>query len=68
MALGLSPRVRGHLNRFRASRTCALPGRSVYPRVCGGTSTQALKPLMALGLSPRVRGHHVNFGEFELTR
>ena len=44
---GLSPRVRGNLQRTYQS-----PEQEVYPRVCGGTSQIASR----YGLSPRVRG------------
>ena len=71
---GLSPRVRGNRGRrgavIRAGRSipaCAgEPGagarggwrRRVYPRVCGGTSSQNGKTAINQGLSPRVRGNH----------
>ena len=32
-------------------------GTAVYPRVCGGTDTQAELEILAKGLSPRVRGN-----------
>ena len=70
---GLSPRVRGNLDKFLASDgtlrsipACAgephcrpaTPARSrVYPRVCGGTEMPAGYTLSVGGLSPRVRGN-----------
>ena len=50
---GLSPRVRGNLDRHAAG----LPEKKVYPRVCGGTAAPALFGLGGVGLSPRVRGN-----------
>ena len=45
---------------------CDAPGtRSVYPRVCGGTSTPRSRPEPRVGLSPRVRG---NLGPFREKR
>ena len=74
-ALGLSPRVRGnHWRRYDASpnlRTipaCAgEPYSSAihptpvgdYPRVCGGTKTEAAIARLNEGLSPRVRGNQM---------
>ena len=74
MPKGLSPRVRGKPgSRQQPSRplgsipACAgearpappisLP-RRVYPRVCGGSSSDAANPAAPGGLSPRVRGKH----------
>ena len=74
MGWGLSPRVRGNPTPpdaatppARSIPACAgepyefialIPGKEVYPRVCGGTSwTTALRPTTR-GLSPRVRGNH----------
>ena len=70
---GLSPRVRGNLNRGRGVRknqgsipACAgeplqsapaICKAAVYPRVCGGTVVEHLHPTKAGGLSPRVRGN-----------
>ena len=70
---GLSPRVRGnrrncHVGRCpdRSIPACAgepcpndysIPGRWVYPRVCGGTSPGDHVPNTCSGLSPRVRGN-----------
>ena len=71
---GLSPRVRGNPYRVdrvggchRSIPACAgepLPAhstlgqRTVYPRVCGGTSDDDADAAHAEGLSPRVRGNH----------
>ena len=76
--IGLSPRVRGnqsfdsHLDEVdRSIPACAgepgLPqiptiGQSVYPRVCGGTTTFAGVYVPSEGLSPRVRGNHRRVG------
>ena len=70
---GLSPRVRGNLNRVFAGEigrgsipACAgEPGTdfenvlrfTVYPRVCGGTATPPVTCNDLPGLSPRVRGN-----------
>ena len=70
---GLSPRVRGNPVGWRALRNhlgsipaCAgEPPRSrwaaaqagVYPRVCGGTTTEFVTGGQSQGLSPRVRGN-----------
>ena len=70
---GLSPRVRGNQNfwlavvdRERSIPACAGEPESgasltawqwVYPRVCGGTSTNWAAKKKFLGLSPRVRGN-----------
>ena len=72
-AEGLSPRVRGNLDRGRYNRivarsipACAgepkaVVGRinrnRVYPRVCGGTVPVSNVPRTCQGLSPRVRGN-----------
>ena len=49
------PAVRGNLGGGMAA-----PGRTVYPRVCGGTACQSVFYLNAYqGLSPRVRGNRV---------
>ena len=71
---GLSPRVRGNpsgpLEPGAGSGsipTCAgeprrrctrIPGRRVYPRVCGGTFWCVRRSTGMVGLSPRVRGNH----------
>ena len=73
IAQGLSPRVRGNpqinVRRVYAQRSipaCAgeplwlrrrMLSRRVYPRVCGGTSTDAVHTMRQPGLSPRVRGN-----------
>ena len=70
---GLSPRVRGNLAAPRqawpqgrsipacagepAWRMMMLALKTVYPRVCGGTSRRARNPQLVKGLSPRVRGN-----------
>ena len=75
---GLSPRVRGNLPigvawtcRRRTIPACAgepvygrrvLEGTADYPRVCGGTESEADKILDAAGLSPRVRGNRCILG------
>ena len=72
-AVGLSPRVRGNRcagrRPWRKSRSipaCAGEPKfpllicmalSVYPRVCGGTSTNSAGRPTSTGLSPRVRGN-----------
>ena len=72
---GLSPRVRGNRLlgpcadlRQRSIPACAgepagdkssPASKTVYPRVCGGTSGTALPSGDGKGLSPRVRGNHV---------
>ena len=72
-AEGLSPRVRGNLNRgargmlpTRSIPACAgepcsasVASRSarVYPRVCGGTCRCSTIVTPGAGLSPRVRGN-----------
>ena len=71
--VGLSPRVRGNRRRDdragiapRSIPACAgepapvrgrAPWRTVYPRVCGGTSTTGVVAGDPSGLSPRVRGN-----------
>ncbi len=71
--MGLSPRVRGnhtgaplHAERERSIPACAGEPirppidtlvRSVYPRVCGGTTYLRPTDLLMTGLSPRVRGN-----------
>ena len=76
-ALGLSPRVRGHLalllafqQRKRSIPACAgspapksrRQTRSrVYPRVCGVTMFNSIEEYNEAGLSPRVRGHRAIF-------
>ena len=71
---GLSPRVRGNLDRQLLVRrddgsipACAgeprhlIPDKlilGVYPRVCGGTTFSITIGLGDMGLSPRVRGNH----------
>ena len=70
---GLSPRVRGNLRRDPLVRRPAgsIPAcagepivhiggvgiKGVYPRVCGGTMSRALRAMARRGLSPRVRGN-----------
>ena len=70
---GLSPRVRGNLDRSRTEEgphgsipACAgepqavgdaHQGAQVYPRVCGGTLSKAALARRIAGLSPRVRGN-----------
>ena len=70
---GLSPRVRGNLEpempkcgSTRSIPACAgepsfiineLAATTVYPRVCGGTSTRWWRITDTGGLSPRVRGN-----------
>ena len=70
---GLSPRVRGnplsarnHTVPSRSIPACAgepchaatpSGGRTVYPRVCGGTAEILCRPSQERGLSPRVRGN-----------
>ena len=71
--LGLSPRVRGNLER--QADACDLGGsipacagepnscsviwtwKWVYPRVCGGTDEEYVGITKGVGLSPRVRGN-----------
>ena len=71
--IGLSPRVRGNPDPATACdhrpgsipacagepRSAPVPSRAagVYPRVCGGTSSQAGLWRTPAGLSPRVRGN-----------
>ena len=71
---GLSPRVRGNPKRGGPPHAgdgsipaCAgeptgtgptRPSGTVYPRVCGGTSTSFSRLMLLWGLSPRVRGNH----------
>ena len=75
---GLSPRVRGNpmnevtdTGAVRSIPACAgepWPSKSVasqpqvYPRVCGGTYTDAEARAQAAGLSPRVRGNRRRYG------
>ena len=70
---GLSPRVRGNRDQLliRESRRGSIPACAgeppakanaatwprVYPRVCGGTSTDISNSALTQGLSPRVRGN-----------
>ena len=70
---GLSPSVRGNRPGPRpgrqtcgsipacagepSTRSASSPTSTVYPRVCGGTSTSISTPLTGTGLSPRVRGN-----------
>ena len=70
---GLSPRVRGNPRRCNDAPVLggSIPAcageptgplkddvvQRVYPRVCGGTLTSALRYLFHFGLSPRVRGN-----------
>ena len=72
---GLSPRVRGNLSQSSSSGLiewsiparagepaqagATSPGRRVYPRACGGTSTATRWRRCAIGLSPRVRGNQL---------
>ena len=72
-SVGLSPRVRGNLERRPAlshvvgsipacageprPRWVRLRYRAVYPRVCGGTAIAITSLPVPLGLSPRVRGN-----------
>ena len=74
-AWGLSPRVRGNRFDLRfglraegSIPACAgephrsgrhAPPAAVYPRVCGGTSSQSSRLRSWAGLSPRVRGNRV---------
>ena len=74
--IGLSPRVRGNLVLVasgagweRSIPACAGEprfhrspdsSRSVYPRVCGGTTSAPLTGWLAMGLSPRVRGNRTS--------
>ena len=53
MRRGLSPRVRGNLQRTTVIRT----PEGVYPRVCGGTQAADAYTPVVQGLSPRVRGN-----------
>ena len=71
--LGLSPRVRGNLQRLRDRRegNRSIPARAgeptlstteaglnwVYPRACGGTLSATMSDRPVAGLSPRVRGN-----------
>ena len=75
---GLSPLVRGNHGREllalaldRSIPACAgeprpvdwpRPYSWVYPRVCGGTTTDRLDALILAGLSPRVRGNQEQRG------
>ena len=75
---GLSPRVRGNplvlvngMYVIRSIPACAgephrgrvyQRGRKVYPRVCGGTVSQAMRDASYRGLSPRVRGNRRRAG------
>ena len=71
---GLSPRVRGNRDNMvyliivqgsipacagepSPARTMAASS-TVYPRVCGGTTSPTPSTVLAIGLSPRVRGTH----------
>ena len=79
---GLSPRVRGNLGQIECAGQCArsipacagepfAPGlrqarRSVYPRVCGGTSPVAGVRIGIPGLSPRVRGNRMAGMQLEI--
>ena len=74
LSLGLSPRVRGNLRSIDAPFWApgSIPARAgeplssshhgfvswVYPRACGGTSTEDTGVRVFGGLSPRVRGNH----------
>ena len=80
--IGLSPRVRGNLDRLyrrptthRSIPACAgepwtlSPGTEslpVYPRVCGGTSAAPASRSIPPGLSPRVRGNRINVERFAM--
>ena len=73
IAEGLSPRVRGNQrpaaegdSDVRSIPACAGepksltpadPSDGVYPRVCGGTSSNSCRLVVVNGLSPRVRGN-----------
>ena len=73
LCIGLSPRVRGNHydRRCRGGRQGSIPAcagepamesgtvysSSVYPRVCGGTTSSSAARWMTSGLSPRVRGN-----------
>ena len=75
---GLSPRVRGNppLSGARCQGTRSIPAcagephsssivaaaRKVYPRVCGGTSSNVVNQANTSGLSPRVRGNPAGRG------
>ena len=75
---GLSPRVRGNLERERQDKRWgrSIPARAgeprlrnrpsaateVYPRACGGTDHALTRRAIRAGLSPRVRGNHVRRG------
>ena len=70
---GLSPRVRGNLNKLNALSLCPRPipacagqpvisgdcdpSQGAYPRVCGATTIPPDPWATVLGLSPRVRGN-----------
>ena len=76
---GLSPRVRGNRKPASTSKgwkgsipACAgepaappvrVPGRRVYPRVCGGTLAKGSGQKHVGGLSPRVRGNPIAISE-----
>ena len=75
---GLSPRMRGNRIRQEAGRVVlgSIPAHAgeprtsgppfwpsrVYPRACGGTTTDAQDGTQGTGLSPRMRGNHVRAG------
>ena len=75
VARGLSPRVRGNLNKLNALSLCLRPipacaGQpelqqdagdfdGAYPRVCGATGGGGSTPATGGGLSPRVRGNRL---------
>ena len=77
--IGLSPRVRGNRSgsaplsvMTRSIPACAgeppspsaaAEASQVYPRVCGGTSGDALDAATVWGLSPRVRGNRCHGGQ-----
>ena len=72
---GLSPRMRGNQGLSAsvdlgpgsipayagepALQLVADLRRGVYPRVCGGTLTEAMTPVTGTGLSPRMRGNRI---------
>ena len=74
---GLSPRVRGNLEKKQSSRKRrrSIPASAgepigshveatrkwVYPRECGGTIWLAAAHASDVGLSPRVRGNHLRY-------
>ena len=79
---GLSPRVRGNRRRHKSApcaigsipacagephqTACPAPKPGVYPRVCGGTPGDPVRPVFLTGLSPRVRGNRQPVGGREI--